>query len=541
MTVTLRSPWEMSDAELLTQARELQHQQDQDAKRDPATLLRHLTPEKYRRRPHLDVISEALYDVGIAHDSTLDMAGPRLLIEEPPQTGKTVTGVVGGAFWWLVNHPGARVIIGSYGDRLAVDRGRDVKRLVEEHGARYGLKIARGSASVSDWRLTTGGGIRSVGVGTGVAGTPGDIVFIDDPHKSRQEADSLRSRDRVSGWYSADILSRLAPGAPVIIVMTPWHEDDISGRVVQDQGRIEDGGRWRIIRMPALCDDPERDPLGRNMGDPLPHPKIRSSDSTRLLAHWAEKRRSSSLQDWFSLYMCDAKPVKGALLARELLRERRCYTTGTCDQKPVKSAVAVDPSGGGRDTAGLIGGYLGSDKRVYLTHDWSGVMPSDQWARKACELAIEIDADQVVIETNFGGDMAKILVRTAWSALVAEGINGPDKDRYNRMCPRITTVRARKNKRLRAEPVAQQWTEDRVRTGAYLPELEQEWSSWQADLHESPGRIDASTYLVYALLPMPGAGTGTRRSGARGALPVTGISPLGGGGGGGVSSLGPLG
>jgi len=561
----------MADAELLAEARELQRQDDQDAAHDPAKLLHHLTPTTYRYRTHLKVISSALVDVRQQHDARTSVHGPRLLIEEPPQTGKTVTAVVGAAFWWLIHHPTHRIVIGSHGDALAVDRGSDIKKLVEEHGDRYGLKLARGSTSKQDWRLATRGGVKSVGVGTGIAGWPADVVFVDDPHKSRQEADSIVSRERVWKWFSADITSRLAPGAPVILIMTPWHPDDLAARLISEQGRIEESGRWRVLRMPAFCDDPKRDPLGRKFGDPLPHPLIHPRDTKSLIDHWNGRRAASTVQDWHSLYMCDPKPEEGALLQRALLRERRCYMTSSpshpCDQKPTKAAVAVDPSGGGRDTAGIVGGYLGSDKRLYISHDYTGVMPSDQWARRACEMAVLIDADHVVIENNFGGDMGRLAIRSAWDVLIREVMEryqkardevgrdrtlSPDTRRaalaeldatvraYRRLCPRISTVRARKNKRLRAEPIAQQWTEDRIRTATYLPELEDEWATWQPDLRDSPGRIDASVYLAYDLLPIPGMGSGTVRKEPTGNLPTSGMSPLGGSSGG-VSSLGPLG
>jgi len=316
--------------------------------------------------------------------------------------------------------------------------------------------------------------------------------------------------------------------------------------------------------MPAFCDDPEHDPLHRKLGDPLPHPKIRMGDTAKATAHWQDKRRASTVQDWHALYMCDPKPAEGALLTRELLRERRCYTSGSachpCDTKPIRAAVAVDPSGGGRDTAGIIGGYLGSDKRLYLVRDASGVMSSDAWARAACEMAVDIDADLIIFEKNFGGDMAGRMIRTAWSTLQTEEREAARNRvmdtqahltareverivdrmvlRYGRMCPRIKAVTAKKNKRLRADPIAQQWTEDRVRTAAYLPEVEEEWATWQEGASDSPGRIDASTYLAYALLPIPKSGTGGAAA-PGGSLPTTGSSPLdrGASGGGGFGPL----
>ena len=550
----MRDPSMMSDTELLAELRHLETLEDWDATSDPATLLHRIMPG-YRLRPHLTIISREMMRI---ERGEID----RLLITLPPQTGKTVTAVIGGSFWWLTRHPSARVIIGSYGDSLAVDRGRESKKLVKEHGHRFDLALARGSEAVQDWRLRSEGGVLSVGIGAGVTGKPGDIAFIDDPHKSREEADSLRMRDRAEKWLSGDIISRLSPGAPMVMILTRWHPDDLAARVTASEGTTDKGGRWQVIRMPALCDDPEHDPLGRKAGDPLPHPKIAVHDVGAALAHWQDKRRGSSVQDWHALYMCDPKPAEGALLERKLLRERRCFADDpNRDQKPIKSAVSVDPSGGGRDTAGIVGGYLGSDKRMYLTHDWTGIMPSNEWSKAACRLADEIDADVIVFEANYGGDQALSLIRTAWDALRVEHreqariemmereprLQARDVERrldraglpYSGLCPRVKSVRAKKNKRLRADPIAQKWIEDRVRTGMYLPELEEEWATWQPDSSDSPGRIDASVYLAYELLPLPKAGSSGSQQPPQGSLPTTGSSPLDIGGG--ASGFGPLG
>lgn len=550
---SLRNPGTMSDADLVAEIKRLDRIDDQASIRDPVSFMRRVMPG-YRRRPHLDMIAEQMCRIECGE---ID----RLLITVPPQTGKSITTVVGGSVWWLARHPADRVIIGSYGDSLAVDRGREAQALVREHGHRFGLKLTRGSSSVQDWRITGGGGIRSVGIGAGITGHPGDIVFIDDPHKNREEADSLRFRDRAERWLSADVISRLSPRAPIIMILTRWHEDDLAARVIAKEGTTDKGGRWQIIRMPAICDDPEHDPLGRTYGAPLPHPKIPIHDEAAALRHWEDKRRASSVRDWFSLYQCDPKPVEGALLKRELLRQRRCYETGTCDPAPIRSAVAVDPSGGGRDTAGIIGGYLGTDKRLYITHDYSEVMSSERWSRRACEMAADIDADTIVFESNFGGDQALSLIRTAWNAL-RDGERDVERERllmgqpnltarrleqlvdrtklkYSGLCPRITRRTARKNKRLRAEPVAQKWIEDLVRTAKYLPDLEEEWATWQQDNLDSPGRIDASVYLAMELLPTPPAGGSAVSEPPRGSMPTTGASPLDSGGG--TSGFGPLG
>lgn len=536
--LALRPVWQMTDAELIAEADALNQAADREALEDPSTLMRHLLPT-YKRRSHLRLIGRHLADVAAGRVS-------RLLVTTPPQVGKTVTAVVGNAFWWLATHPTHRVIIGSYGNNLAVNRGRSIRKMVIEHGHRYGMQLERGAASVADWELSTGGGVKSVGVGAGITGVDGAIALIDDPHKSRAEADSLKLRDRVYDWYSGDLLSRLAPGSPIVLIMTRWHPDDLASRVLADEGREEDGGRWRVIHLPAISLGTEytdrdgrrlSDPLGRPAGEPLPHPKIRPGDRERALAHWNERRLASTVRDWFALYMGDPQPAEGALLTRALLKERRCFQQQPPDcAAAVKAGVAVDPSGGGRDTAGVVGGHLGADGRLYYTHDVTAVMSSERWSRAACELAVEIDADRIVFEANYGGDMAALAIRTAWSALQAEELArlGGDPEsatykaeaRYNRLPPRIVAVRAKKSKLLRAEPIAQQWIVDRIRTGRYLPEFEEEWATWQPDQTDSPGRIDAGVYLAYELLPPAPVG-GPAKPAPRGTLPTTGLGPLG--------------
>jgi hypothetical protein len=495
---------------------------DRAALTDPVTLAARLDAT-YEVRGHLRVIGREFVDLLARYRGYAESKRPpRLLINTPPQVGKTRTAVEWAAFWWLVLHPAHRVVIGSYNDDLAVKRGKAIRKLVFLYGARFGLYMEPGSTSMKDWTLTTGGGVRSVGVGSGITGHSADKIFVDDPTKSRKEADSAIYREAVADWYSADLLSRQSPGCPITLIQTPWHPDDLRARVLAADGRLEDGGSWRVVVMPALCTDPETDPLGRAEGDPLPHPKIMEGDRDAELAHWTALRAAVAARDWAALWQCDPKPPSGVLVQWNTLRSRRCYTkdspSAPCSPRGIV-AVAIDPSGGGRDTAGVVAGYLGEDQRLYLTHDRSGVMPSEAWARAACELAVEVEADRWVLEKNYGGDMAALVLRTAWESLRRE-----QPDKYGPITPRIVEVTAKRGKLLRAEPIAQQWVEDRVRTAALLAELESEWASWRPGA-DSPGRIDASVYLAYELLPVPQSGE-TSAVGA-GALASANLLPWG--------------
>lgn len=486
-------PGMLDDIALQAELRALMPLADRDALADPLTLAMHLD-KRMVSRPHLRVIAEALAGL-----STSD--GSRVLITTPPQVGKTQLAIW-GIFWWLAKHPSARVIIGSYGTQLATKRGRAIRKLVQAHGRRYGLEQEQGVGAAGDWQLTTGGGVRSAGMGAGITGEPANFALIDDPVKGRSEADSPARREQAWNWWSGDLTSRLAPGAPVLLVMTRWSDDDVAARLLAEEGTVEHGGRWRVVCMPAIAvaEDAEHgifpDGLGREPGDPLSHPMIPTSNRALLLRHWQDKRKTSTARDWGALYQGNPRPVEGALVDREVLRKRRCFRT---EVMGIKHAVAIDPSGGGRDTAGIVAGFLGVDRRVYLTHDLSGKMPTEQWAETACQLAYDTAADRIYVESNFGGDMARRVVRAAWKDLVDRGSIPASV-----LPPQILMVNARKGKVLRAEPIAQQIILDNVRLAAPLPELEEEWATWQPTSTTSPGRIDASVHLIVGLLPIAG-------------------------------------
>lgn len=495
-----------------------------DLLRDPATMARGLDPV-FRMRPHLRVIGESMRGL---------LAGEydRLLILTPPQCGKSTLVGEWGVFWWLCNRSTDDVVIASYGADLAEARSKAVRAKVQAYGDEYGLHKLRGSDAARDWRLESGGHLRAVGVGGGLSGFPANLLVIDDPHADRAEAESLPIRGAVHSWWSSTAAARLQPDVgAVVCVQTRWHLDDFAGRRLAEDGRLEDGGRWKVVHLPAIADSKfGTDPLGRAPGDPLTHPKIRSSDRARLLAWWDDRKRTMGVREFHALCQGDPQPAAGALVKAELLRDiRRPKAEGEAQ----RIAVAVDPSGGGRDNAGIIGGHLADDGRLWITDDRSGPMSAEQWSLEACRLAYDIGASVIVVETNYGGDMATRVIRTAWAELVRTGEIDGDV-----LCPLVRPVRARQGKLLRAEPIAQQMHMDRVRLVGLLLDLEHEWTTWQPSDPMSPGRIDASVYLAYHLLPIPS--TGTQFAAPSGSMPTSSVSPLAGSGTA-TSSVGPLG
>jgi predicted phage terminase large subunit-like protein len=108
--------------------------------------------------------------------------------------------------------------------------------------------------SAAEWDTNAGGSLRAVGVGGGVTGFGADLIVIDDPVKSRAEAESETRRRRLWEWYRDDIQTRLEPNGAVILIQTRWHEHDLAGRLLEE---MESGGdQWEVINLPALSEPP---------------------------------------------------------------------------------------------------------------------------------------------------------------------------------------------------------------------------------------------------------------------------------------------
>jgi len=262
----------------------------------PGDLARALNP-KTVQTPALDLIDQALVNLADTPDG-------RLIITMAPQEGKSVR--VAGDFpvWWLTRDPDARIIAASYGQGLANRNGRSIRNRIAANPG-LGLRVAADNGAAGEWQIEGhDGGVYSVGIGAGVTGRACDLMVIDDPIKSRAEADSEIYRDRVWDWWTDEASARLAPGAPVVLILTRWHHDDLAGRLIAQGG-------WTVLNIPAQADhDPSKgevDPLGRAPGE------FMVSTRGRTRAQWELRKRTAGTRTWASLYQGRPTPDTGNL------------------------------------------------------------------------------------------------------------------------------------------------------------------------------------------------------------------------------------
>jgi hypothetical protein len=120
-----------------------------------------------------------------------------VIITMPPGAAKsTYTSILFPA-WYLAQGNSGNVLAASHTTELAERFGRKVRGLVSEHGGLLGYGLSEASQAAGRWETTTGREYYAAGVGVGIAGFRSKLSVIDDPIRSRQDADSKLVRDRV--------------------------------------------------------------------------------------------------------------------------------------------------------------------------------------------------------------------------------------------------------------------------------------------------------------------------------------------------------
>lgn len=440
------------------------------------TAFKRVCYRPYRHAAHLDALDRALEQVA-RYIATGGREGiGRLIVEMPPRHGKSLSTSKLFPTWVLGNHPDWRVMLISYGHTLAHQSSRFARNLIRS--PRYqaifpDVRLADDSAAVDSWDLAGhDGGCDASGIGGGVTGKGAHLLIIDDPIKSRAEAESQTYRDNVWEAYTNDLYTRLEPGGAVVIMMTRWHRDDLVARVLaQAEAGDEDAESWTRLRLPALAEDPN-DPLGRQPGEalwPWRFPARRLARIQQAVGRYA----------WASLYQQRPTPREGGIWKWSDIDRTRV----TSHPDLVRVVIGVDPTGGeDGDECGIVVAGLGRDGHGYVLADYSLHASSARWARRVVLAYDEHQADRVVGERNFGGDMVETVLRVVRPHLS------------------YRHVTASRGKEIRAEPVEALYEEGRVHHVGEFAALEDEMTTWKQGSKPSPNRMDALVWTISELM-----------------------------------------
>ncbi len=319
-----------------------------------------------------------------------------LIIECPPQHGKSMTVSESLPSWYLGRHPTENIILASYDSDFAERFCRKNKEKIKSCGRNlFGIEIGAIDRA-GEFELGNGKGrMISRGIMSGITGNPANLIIIDDPVKNQQEADSPAYRNRVWSEWQASLKSRLAAKGKVVVIMTPWTDDDLAARIIRSEKNVQ------LIRLPVEAE--ENDPLGREPGESL-CPELGKDNQ------WLNDFKASYISDpqggqraWTALYQCSPRQEEGNLVRRDWWKfydPEEQISFGT-------EIISVDAS------------FKGDDSSDYVSIQVWGKKGQDYYLRYCLNKRLNFPDTVEAIKTIYR------LFPRARTVLIEEAANGP--------------------------------------------------------------------------------------------------------------------
>lgn len=389
--------------------------------------------------------------------------------------------------------------------------GSILRMLTSRHMARYYLDAGKprmGTSGPATWRRSiftthTGATVEAIGINKAIRGqkidwTRPDMIVFDDVDAKHDTENAVAKKERT---ITTSILPAAdADDCAVLFVQNVIHNGSIAHKLSVRPGEpgAADYLADRIVSGPhpaAAGLRYEFDPDAGPGEQPWRVVNGRSLWRGFELATIAQEinREGPASFERESQHNVDAdNPL--ALLSSETFAATR-----VADAPPLRRVViGVDPSGGaGRCGIVAVGlGHVNGVKHGYTIADHSTAKgaSSAEWAQAVLRCYMATGADAIVVERNFGGDMARDTIRAAQLTdgegdIALRGTNAP-----------IIEVTASRGKAVRAEPVAALFALARAHHVGHFSDLEKEWTTWvPTESPDSPDRLDAEVWAYTAL------------------------------------------
>jgi predicted phage terminase large subunit-like protein len=261
------------------------------------------------------IVGEHHRRIAAALDRVIAGKCKRLMIAMPPRHGKSQMGSYLFPAYLMGKLPQSKLIVGSHTAELAQRFGRMIRNLVEDE--RYGelfpdTKLSVDSKAAGRWNTNAGGEAFFIGKGGAMTGRGGDIVVLDDI-LDEQDAVSETAMENTWEWYTSGPRQRLQPNGAIIVINTRWKTDDLSGRLLRQQGQLK-SDQWEILEFPAIL--PSGKPLWPEYWQ---------------LEELEKVKMSIGIKKWNAQWQQQPTNDEGAVLKREWWRKWKHDEPPECD------------------------------------------------------------------------------------------------------------------------------------------------------------------------------------------------------------------
>lgn len=166
-----------------------------------------------------------------------------MIVNEPPRHGKSRTASNFEAWAFGMNNQ-MKIMTGTYNETLSTTFSKAVRNMIAEEKADKDVvvysdifpdtKIKYGDGAMNLWSLVGGyNNYLATSPGGTATGFGADILVIDDLIKNAEEANNERVLESHWEWFSNTMLSRLEAAGKILVIMTRWHSNDLSGKILE--------------------------------------------------------------------------------------------------------------------------------------------------------------------------------------------------------------------------------------------------------------------------------------------------------------------
>lgn len=275
-----------------------------------------------------------------------------LLIDVPFRHGKSdiVSRALPAYFLGRCADLQPSAIMLTYGDDLAAGFSKDCKNIITSsayHQLFPSVKIDPKDNSIAQWRIKGSYKyVTNVGIGSPVTGKGGNLIVLDDYYKNRSEAESQSRREEVWSAFTNVVFTRQdSPAAIVIVCATPWHVDDVRGRILRFMKEDPKFPRFEELSFPACKKGPDGwDYLCPELHSPEWYDGTRAAlgpvDAAALLDCCPVSKQGAMFKrDWFLTY--DTTKMKGDNAKKWFNSMRRYLFVDTASAKKKDSDYTV--------------------------------------------------------------------------------------------------------------------------------------------------------------------------------------------------------
>lgn len=335
-----------------------------------------------------------------------------IAIFAPARSGKTEISLRRFAAFAMGRNPGWHVISAMANGQLAADTGGEVRDIIDsvEYQRVFPGVTLKPDARAAGRFIVINQGSRGTYFSGGFDGSfPGrgaNVLDMDDPHRSAQEADSARMRDLAARTYFGDLDNRVEYPSIRLLTNTRRHQDDLAGRILPPSARWEMtgdeqffcAGRWHVLRMRAI----ENEGLPTAYGTWTKAVKPGQDPLEFMLDKKSQLAEKSQMRHWNSEFQQEPSAEEGTYLRRAWFAKMwvapelkddapGCIPLPGELHKYLIADFAVTEESGNNDPDRTELGVVALDAldRLFII-DWvSLITESDVWVREAIRLCRE--------------------------------------------------------------------------------------------------------------------------------------------------------